>query len=498
MGSPRTRNDRKESEGSEISVRDLQEKSNETKPEVMIGVHVKGTKTGSNTKTATYQTSVHIPKNRCNQKGSEGSALSAGGLQVQSNETNSQKEVTTRGQEKNKIVWSNVPSPNKRQPAAHVATSSFHTTALGFAVCIPQNKDNRVRSDGSEISTGGLHDGSKETKPEVMTAFEEPNRIGRKNLATHNKCQAVAHVATASSQTTGSPISTGELHDPSHETKSEVMTGAHEKHRIVRSNVPTANKCQPVAHVATSSFQNTALGLVICMPENREDQVITEGPEVSARGLQSQINKIKPEVMTGAGRNMPAADLASSSSQTTALAVAIPEDTQKVIDEGLAIPSKGLEILQNQISDINLEVVTGADGNARIIWSNIPSHLKKQDMMVVLFKNNEQDASKSYIGNRISGTYDTSVPLNDGLQARLLTAKKLFFIWKEMGQEICRSNKFKNPDPVNITGYEARLQLFVRDGKARVRLYVKKSFREWKSEFSESWVGFYASADKKT
>ncbi|XP_071015454.1 uncharacterized protein [Oncorhynchus clarkii lewisi] len=49
-------------------------------------------------------------------------------------------------------------------------------------------------------------------------------------------------------------------------------------------------------------------------------------------------------------------------------------------------------------------------------------------------------------------------------------------------------------------GYKpnASLQLFVKDGKACARLYVKKSFTDWKEKFNNSWVGFYSSEKNNT
>ncbi|GLD69296.1 uncharacterized protein AKAME5_002060900 [Lates japonicus] len=84
--------------------------------------------------------------------------------------------------------------------------------------------------------------------------------------------------------------------------------------------------------------------------------------------------------------------------------------------------------------------------------------------MVVLFKNNEdQEASRTYecIGNRQSGSFDTSVPLNDGLQARLHKVRRLCCFWKVVGEEICRGTGFESPEAVSIRGYNAS-QLFVK------------------------------------
>ncbi|XP_062264925.1 uncharacterized protein LOC133971535 [Platichthys flesus] len=151
-----------------------------------------------------------------------------------------------------------------------------------------------------------------------------------------------------------------------------------------------------------------------------------------------------------------------------------------------------------------LKVTTGKDGGARILWENVTENRPKNGVMVVLFKNQrDQEASKTFkcIGDSYSGSWDTSVPLNDGLQARLHKVRIQWCCFKVVGEEICRGPEFKNPTAdkaVNINGYDANLQLFVKDGKACARLFVKKTFRSWKSEFNNSWIGFYASAAKAT
>lgn len=151
---------------------------------------------------------------------------------------------------------------------------------------------------------------------------------------------------------------------------------------------------------------------------------------------------------------------------------------------------------------IHLQVTTGTNGKARIIWSGVPQHRLKNGAMVVLFRNNKDNEASStykYISNKESGSFDTSVPLNDGLQARLHKVRIKYCFWKVVGEEICRGPEFKNPQTAtNIGSYGAKLQLFVKDGKACARLFVQKIFTEWRSEFVNSWVGFYTSSDKAT
>lgn len=154
----------------------------------------------------------------------------------------------------------------------------------------------------------------------------------------------------------------------------------------------------------------------------------------------------------------------------------------------------------SQRDEALLDVTTGKNGNARIIWRNVPRHRLQEGVMVVLFKNNyDQTGSKTYkVIDDSEGVYDTSVPLDEGFQARLHKVRTRFCFWAAVGEEICRGPEFHSPDKVMISGYNACLQLFVKDGKACARLYVKKTFYNWTSEFDKSWVGFYSSADKCT
>jgi len=153
-----------------------------------------------------------------------------------------------------------------------------------------------------------------------------------------------------------------------------------------------------------------------------------------------------------------------------------------------------VSLLQNEMT---LKVTTSKSGKARILWDNVPEHLLNEGVMVVLYNNVNYLTYKS-IGNAKSGSFNTSIPLNEGLQVRLHKVKKLCCFWTSMGEEIDRGETFKNPSAVSIKGYEASLQLFAKDGKACARLYVKKSFNDWRSKFKDSWVGFYNSEDENT
>ncbi|XP_042247877.1 uncharacterized protein LOC121883601 isoform X2 [Thunnus maccoyii] len=174
--------------------------------------------------------------------------------------------------------------------------------------------------------------------------------------------------------------------------------------------------------------------------------------------------------------------------------ISIPENRQ---NHDVVVTGTLQELLHQD--QITLEVVTGVNGKAKILWKHVTRHRLTEGVMVVLFEDNEgQEASFYKTIGRSEGSYDTSVPLNDGLQARLHKVRKQCCFWTGVGQEICRGTEFQNPNAVDITGCHAKLQLLVKDGKACARLYVKKSFREWRKEFNNSWVGFYTSADKGT
>ncbi|KAM9785260.1 uncharacterized protein ACBT44_022122 [Syngnathus typhle] len=148
---------------------------------------------------------------------------------------------------------------------------------------------------------------------------------------------------------------------------------------------------------------------------------------------------------------------------------------------------------------VRLEVTTGENGRARILWRGVPINHVMEGAMVVLYKdNNSQEAMFSKVIRSQWGDVDTSVRLNGGLQARLHKTKTKCCLWTTAAEEICRGAQFANPDKVPLSGHQASLQLFVKDGKACARLFVDKSFANWKKEFSKSWVAFYANPLKST
>lgn len=151
---------------------------------------------------------------------------------------------------------------------------------------------------------------------------------------------------------------------------------------------------------------------------------------------------------------------------------------------------------------MKLEVTATENGRARIVWEDIPESLLNQDVMLALFKNDQDDSNilSFRVKDSASGSRETCFPLNPGLQVRLHQANVHFCgLWTTMDQEIHRGPEFKNPETqARIEGYDAWLQLFVEEGKSCVRLYIKDTFLDWKETFQHSWVGFYTSANKPT
>lgn len=82
--------------------------------------------------------------------------------------------------------------------------------------------------------------------------------------------------------------------------------------------------------------------------------------------------------------------------------------------------------------------------------------------------------------------YQSSMATSPGVHAR-------FILWRKSGEK-ARTSDWEIQRSANtntdINGYHASLQLFVREGYACARLYIKKSFSDWMDVFQNSWVGF--------
>lgn len=185
-----------------------------------------------------------------------------------------------------------------------------------------------------------------------------------------------------------------------------------------------------------------------------------------------------------------------------------PTREKKNSDFVVNIPARPPSSISGNFTRLNLadrrdymaiKVKTSTCGTAMIHWSNIPGNYLNEGLMIALYKSDDDDKAlfSKYIGNQKSGSCDTKIPLNEQLQARLHKTQTSCFFWKSLGEEIDRGDEFKSPEAVTISGNAAKLQLFVKNGKACARLYVLKHV-DWKSICKKAWVGFYSSETKHT
>ncbi|XP_028833388.1 uncharacterized protein LOC114788715 isoform X2 [Denticeps clupeoides] len=140
----------------------------------------------------------------------------------------------------------------------------------------------------------------------------------------------------------------------------------------------------------------------------------------------------------------------------------------------------------------DLEVKTSQQGKALISWRGLPSSILKTHTTVALFQREGCNGplTEVRIDGEVAGTRETTVPFNPGLQVRLIKQDLGdTVIW--WGPEVDDAD---GRVPVQIKDKDASLQLFARDGYAHARVYIKKTFTQWKEEFFNAWVGFYSSA----
>ncbi|KAI7789702.1 hypothetical protein IRJ41_010968 [Triplophysa rosa] len=156
------------------------------------------------------------------------------------------------------------------------------------------------------------------------------------------------------------------------------------------------------------------------------------------------------------------------------------------------------------------ELRATSEGNTKLIWKDMPVSImmtfhrvyiticKNDHLMISNTDENQcQDKTKVLI-SKLSGTLVTSVPLHAGLQTRLLLERSNFF-YESSVPHVCYGPELDDANgvtPTKIKGCDASLQLYTEDGKACARLYIKKTFGNWKGFFSKSWVGFYTDAQK--
>lgn len=170
----------------------------------------------------------------------------------------------------------------------------------------------------------------------------------------------------------------------------------------------------------------------------------------------------------------------------------VPDPTPYNYDQYIAA-----YLQQHVVRDsIEVNVTTGHHGKARITWQDVPNHRLQQHAMVALYKERELEPCFKKTIDSSEGFCDTSVPLNEGLYARLHQGRRVLCFWTVPEAEITRGPEFTSPESVAIAGYDAEMQLFVKDGKACARIFLPRSFRNWRSVFNQAWVGFYTSADQ--
>uniref|UniRef100_A0A673N0A5 Uncharacterized protein n=1 Tax=Sinocyclocheilus rhinocerous TaxID=307959 RepID=A0A673N0A5_9TELE len=161
----------------------------------------------------------------------------------------------------------------------------------------------------------------------------------------------------------------------------------------------------------------------------------------------------------------------------------------------------------NTFDSIKLEIKTTTQGYSKLIWENITLGIMKTYKYVyidICQNTHSSDTNEDpmrvekayFLISDSSGALDTSVSLNAGLQPRLRLYTSLFnYVLKRLdfwyGPEFDGANRVI---PIRIKGVDASLQLYAEYGKACARLYIKKTFSNWKDVLKNSWVGFYKSS----
>uniref|UniRef100_A0A8C1TC54 Uncharacterized protein n=1 Tax=Cyprinus carpio TaxID=7962 RepID=A0A8C1TC54_CYPCA len=217
--------------------------------------------------------------------------------------------------------------------------------------------------------------------------------------------------------------------------------------------------------------------------------------------------------------------------------------------------------LDLQCEAIQLQIKTTTQGSSKLIWKNIPDNLFKTstvnidillpirikgcDASLQLYTANGKACARLYVKKTFSnwksvlqnswvgfyktsqdksenyGTYqyvvnfyDSSLTIAPGVQIRFLLDRYYDKVlaqttpWESNEEETPAwsfPDFFYEPDfydannvvPIKIDKYDAGLQLFTKEGKACARLYMKKTFKNWKESFYNSWVGFYTSSQDK-
>ncbi|KAI5630447.1 hypothetical protein C0J50_7609 [Silurus asotus] len=147
---------------------------------------------------------------------------------------------------------------------------------------------------------------------------------------------------------------------------------------------------------------------------------------------------------------------------------------------------------------VKLELKSTENGYARLIWSGLPKNMLTINTTIVIFSSDTSSDISTFAAVKSSGSYDTYWTLNHGIQPRLVQFRFGFefgfvglryaVIWR--GPQFDEANRVL---PTDITGYNASLQLFTRNGYACARLYIKRTSLDFKTAFANAWVSFYTS-----
>ncbi|XP_015223382.1 uncharacterized protein [Lepisosteus oculatus] len=135
-----------------------------------------------------------------------------------------------------------------------------------------------------------------------------------------------------------------------------------------------------------------------------------------------------------------------------------------------------------------LEVKTNSNGHAQMTWSHLP--WAENDQWVGLYADDSKSNGDRLAWHNVStqrGVFQTAVDMNPGLQIRLLKDKTHSLFNGEELDEACRET------PKQIPGFKAYLQLYTENGYACARLYIDKSFTNWRERLHNAWIGFYSS-----
>nr|XP_055062993.1 uncharacterized protein LOC129446066 [Misgurnus anguillicaudatus] len=144
----------------------------------------------------------------------------------------------------------------------------------------------------------------------------------------------------------------------------------------------------------------------------------------------------------------------------------------------------------DKLDQLKLEMRTMSKGYAKLIWENIPVKIQEKYPVQVAVCNSKYTDQGCYV-KTVDECPSFSVALNHGLQPQL------FIKQDDLGKTIIFHgpvfDEANRVIPTTIIGFDASLQLYTKDGWACARLFIKKTFRDWKKVFYNSWVGFYSS-----